>query len=317
MRQHGGNQHHTRQRDAMPTQTTPNQAPGHAAGVAPTAQPDELSEGTSSASTEQRSGLDDLARLLGRDAHPQDGGIELLALVKGGEVDAPEKPAHKDARSFCRLLGERLMTARNLSEMSQVEAAIAVGYMDGVHVDRAEKGSRLLPLEKLIKLAHLYGVSLDYLLGATDDPVSDRDEDLQRRITDAVVGRMALLANVILSTNIKAVREMGLDTAETLQMAEQAVEIELALGKLRQLNPHLDEEAKGLATLVMKAQAHADAGRRAIERHKRAHRMAAARVREADQEAFDVLGGDCAASLLATADPEFLGELLKTTPQNY
>lgn len=304
-------------------------------------------QGQSSASPEQRSGLDDLAKLLGKNApeprraplweparptaeEAEEDSPELLALLQGdAELEQPtaapsqgsdgpdmEKERQRltfkvQAERLRKLVGERLKTARNLSEMSQVEAARAIGYTTGVHVHHAEAGKRLPGLEKLVLLARLYGVSLDYLLGATEDPTEDRDEELQRRIADAVTGRMVMLARAIYTTNIKAVREMGLDTAETLQMAEQAVEIELALGKLRQLNPHLDEEAKGLATLVMKAQAHADAGRRALERHKRAHRMAAARVREADQEAFDALGGDCAASLLATADPDVLRALLK------
>ena len=35
---------------------------------------------------------------------------------------------------------------------------------------RYEKGSRELPVWALIKLAELYGVSTDYILGLTDDP---------------------------------------------------------------------------------------------------------------------------------------------------
>ena len=35
---------------------------------------------------------------------------------------------------------------------------------------RYEKGDREIPVWALIKLAGLYGVSVDYLLGLTDDP---------------------------------------------------------------------------------------------------------------------------------------------------
>ena len=39
---------------------------------------------------------------------------------------------------------------------------------------RYEKGQRELPLWAAIKLAALYGVSLDYLVGRTDDPAPPR-----------------------------------------------------------------------------------------------------------------------------------------------
>lgn len=53
--------------------------------------------------------------------------------------------------------------------MTQRDVYNALGMSSTVY-NRYENGNRVPPLETLVAFADLYGVSLDYLVGRTDDP---------------------------------------------------------------------------------------------------------------------------------------------------
>lgn len=69
---------------------------------------------------------------------------------------------------------QRLIEARNRHGYSQKFVAITVGVAPSI-VSRWESGIKFPSRENLVKLAELYGVSVDYLLGISDDetPVTD------------------------------------------------------------------------------------------------------------------------------------------------
>lgn len=62
----------------------------------------------------------------------------------------------------------RLRDLREDSDMTQKQIATYLGIKQNVY-SRYERGFQTIPLEHLIKLADLYNVSTDYLLGRTDD----------------------------------------------------------------------------------------------------------------------------------------------------
>ena len=53
--------------------------------------------------------------------------------------------------------------------MKQVEIADYLGIAQTVY-SRYERGFQTIPVEHLLKLAELYRVSVDYLLGRTENP---------------------------------------------------------------------------------------------------------------------------------------------------
>lgn len=63
-----------------------------------------------------------------------------------------------------RGLGERLQKQRVLLNISQKEAAIAIGASASI-ISNYESGERTPSLENLVALASLYHCSTDYLLG--------------------------------------------------------------------------------------------------------------------------------------------------------
>lgn len=62
---------------------------------------------------------------------------------------------------------KRLYDLREDSDLTQKAVAEQLGLHPNVY-RRYEKGSREIPVWALIRLARLYGVSTDYILGLTD-----------------------------------------------------------------------------------------------------------------------------------------------------
>lgn len=65
---------------------------------------------------------------------------------------------------------QRLEDLRVDHDMTRIKVAQSLQMHPGVY-SRYEKGSREIPVWALIKLSELYGVSVDYILELTDDPV--------------------------------------------------------------------------------------------------------------------------------------------------
>lgn len=64
------------------------------------------------------------------------------------------------------MLNERLKTLRERHELSQKELAIAINKTPQAY-NYYEKGSREPDIETLIKIADLFSISIDYLVGHT------------------------------------------------------------------------------------------------------------------------------------------------------
>lgn len=63
---------------------------------------------------------------------------------------------------------QRLQDCREDKDMKQIEIAKLLGTTQKQY-SRWETGEYQIPLEKLIYLARIYNVSLDYLVGLTND----------------------------------------------------------------------------------------------------------------------------------------------------
>lgn len=77
------------------------------------------------------------------------------------------------------VLGKRLKEARLNKKFNQIEAAKILGISNGT-LSGYERNYRDPDTIILEKMAELYDVSLDYLLGRTDDPMSTVNNALQK-----------------------------------------------------------------------------------------------------------------------------------------
>ena len=68
------------------------------------------------------------------------------------------------------IIGERMRTLRQRQHISQADLARALGASINA-INMIECGQVKAPhIERLMAMADLFGVSLDYLVGMTDDP---------------------------------------------------------------------------------------------------------------------------------------------------
>lgn len=67
------------------------------------------------------------------------------------------------------VLGERLRELRQQRKMTQFDVARYLGITDSAY-GYYEQGRREPSMDVLLKLSSLFGVTVDYLLGKTDDP---------------------------------------------------------------------------------------------------------------------------------------------------
>lgn len=68
---------------------------------------------------------------------------------------------------------QRLRDLREDADLNQTNIAEYLGIQQTVY-SRYERGVRTIPLEHLIRLADFYNVSLDYLVGRTNNTKSNR-----------------------------------------------------------------------------------------------------------------------------------------------
>jgi transcriptional regulator with XRE-family HTH domain len=67
-------------------------------------------------------------------------------------------------------LGKRIKELRELNNLTQRELAEIMGYKTTRSVQFLEAGQRNLDHHQLVALADFFDVSLDYLVGRSDDP---------------------------------------------------------------------------------------------------------------------------------------------------
>ena len=68
-----------------------------------------------------------------------------------------------------KIFSERLLSLRTAKKLSQKDVADAVGATKAYICD-IERARRTTPLDKAVALADYFDVSLDYLVGRSDDP---------------------------------------------------------------------------------------------------------------------------------------------------
>ena len=83
-----------------------------------------------------------------------------------------------------KAFGARLKALRKTRELTQKEVAAQVGVQH-THYNKYEAGIYVPPMEKVVMLATLFGVTIDYLiLGATADQQTVKNQNLLARFRE-------------------------------------------------------------------------------------------------------------------------------------
>lgn len=161
-----------------------------------------------------------------------------------------DRPASND---LTKVVGVRIHAARRAAEMTQEEAAKALGYRGVTQVSLVENGKRLPTLIALIQYADLYRAPLDFLVGRTDDPDLEQCETNMAVMARAVSKSMELhikrVADACALFSVQLTPDRQSDRHDLYEVATLAKQAAQALERIRELNPDFDE-LKGGAKLV-------------------------------------------------------------------
>lgn len=83
------------------------------------------------------------------------------------------------------MIGDRIRWLRNRNNMTQADLAERLGMSDQ-QVFRWENGKSEPALDAVVKLAKVFDVTGDYLLGLSDDPRGNRAVELSELETDLI-----------------------------------------------------------------------------------------------------------------------------------
>ena len=180
--------------------------------------------------------------------------------------------------------GKRLKAARVSSGRSLEDAARVLGHRGCTQISLAESGKRIPPLHEAMKLARLYGVAMDYLVGIHDDPIADPIETNQAVITCAiadsvkdVMRRLTVALSEHAGVAIAGHRHDRINLKELCQLGEEAGR---SLQRMRDLNPSFDDDVRGAANLERVLTKMSKVAAEAMERIRREERRAESIERE-------------------------------------
>jgi transcriptional regulator with XRE-family HTH domain len=148
-----------------------------------------------------------------------------------------------------RIVGERFIAARNINGYHQQEAAEMIGYTNGTQLSLVESGGRLPPLPVFIRAVEVFGVSVDYLLGLSDEPERDprlaEKQSAMRHVSSMVSGLSEVLVTQLQHYLTRGAPSV-MATRELLQSGQALID---AVQTLRSRNPDAFEEMVGGATV--------------------------------------------------------------------
>lgn len=173
--------------------------------------------------------------------------------VRGrGRDQITPKTSRADSNAALRkIVGDRMVESRKINGWDQTEAAEKFGYKNSTQLSLIEQGKRLPPHEVLIKASEIYGVSVDFLLGLSDEPERDpkaaERQAAMRHVHALVSGTSETLVGLLLQYLAHGVPSVK--TAETL--LNRAQDLADAVNRARAMNQKLfDEKIKGGSTML-------------------------------------------------------------------
>lgn len=189
-------------------------------------------------------------------------GIE-VRFVDGEEDDDALVPLQDAADAAFRrreklrlrsVIGPRLHKARELSGLSQTEAAMQLGYGAPTQLSLWEMSRRLVPLSELIRAARLYGVSLDYLTGESEEVDRDPSMALRNACLRGVRQQLDRVAEITVSEVARHARLVGPHAGNARNLIHAGDNLVDALGAFVRFNAEEFAGQRGGATVVRRSE---------------------------------------------------------------
>lgn len=160
-------------------------------------------------------------------------------------------PKHEQA-VLVRTIGQRLRQARELCNLSQIEAARQLGYANPSKLSKIEAATdtNSIPLWMIVRAAALYQVSVDFLFGLSEDfevsPRATVERVTARWMFAQVTAQERLILDALHAVNDQIERVVAVFP----KTHSQALAVARALARFRELNPGFDDARAGSTLLA-------------------------------------------------------------------
>jgi len=149
------------------------------------------------------------------------------------------RDSKQEQRALVKVVGSRMREARDMSGLSQQQAAIKLGYSNSSKLAKIEGASDTdsVPLLTIMRAAKLYQVSIDFLFGVADD--WERDPRLAREREIGTWLRDAMEKTTAAQINHLVRLQTMIDTSETatIEVLNSMEEANAAMDRFRDMNP--------------------------------------------------------------------------------
>lgn len=140
--------------------------------------------------------------------------------------------------------------SRLVADMSLPEAAAALRLGEIGQLTDIESGASLPSFESAIRAAEVYGTTIDYLGGLTEDGDRDSSAALQRYVASRLTAELQRLTRGTIAAHVETIRALHPTAAEGRRVAREVIAVARSLAKLREMNPEFNSELRGGASLV-------------------------------------------------------------------
>lgn len=169
----------------------------------------------------------------------------------GAEPDADSPVCRGDANArMRRTIAARLVRARTLSGLTQGRVARLLSYRTPAQLNQWEQSRRLAPISELVRVAEVLGVSVDFLVGSSDEPERDPAAGLRNAVLKGVRKQLERVAEITVDEVSRHARLVGTDSGSAGQFIEAGGELLDAVRGLERLNPGRMDDMRGGATLA-------------------------------------------------------------------
>lgn len=177
----------------------------------------------------------------------------LFSAAESGEGQSPNSRLKDEENAICEAVARRLVRARKAAGYKELDVALHLGHSNLTMISLFENGHRPPSLRNLSLLADLYGVTIDYLMGRTDDLDLAPEEGNQALLTGQLKGSLTSHIDKFLGAiaRCSAVTLEGLSKDRVMldQIAFMAAEARSALDVIQKHHGKAFDGLRGGATL--------------------------------------------------------------------
>lgn len=180
-----------------------------------------------------------------------------------------------------KITGERFLSAREINGYQQTEAALLCGWKNSTQLSLIEQGKRLVPIDKVLVAADVYSVSVDFLLGMSDEPERDPKSAEQHAMVRHLESLLRGTAENIGAALLVHAKQGGLPMQSIRVLTDDAEAMAAAVARFIELNPKFGDMRGGApVALALERMATATASAREAIRRFDGLREHAMRVQE-------------------------------------